>query len=59
MVIEESWWADECYGSMLSMSENEEWCMEHMGVMAFWRTGISIVNLFLTLIIVLKVFEVL
>tara|TARA_Y100000593_G_scaffold92106_1_gene182678 strand:- start:611 stop:736 length:126 start_codon:yes stop_codon:yes gene_type:complete len=41
------------------MNENEEWCIEHMGVMAFWRTGISIVNLFLTFIIVLKVFEVL
>ena len=40
------------------MTDNEEWCMEHMGVMAFWRTGISVINLLLTSIIVLKVFGV-
>ena len=37
----------------------EEWYMEHMGIMAFWRTVIGLVNILLTLIITLKVFEVL
>ena len=36
---------------------NEKWYLEHMGIMAFWRTVIGIVSLVLTSLITLKVFE--
>jgi hypothetical protein len=38
------------------MSDNEKWYMEHMGMMAFWRTVVGIINLTLTVLIVAKVF---
>tara|TARA_R100001530_G_scaffold30311_1_gene23803 strand:- start:904 stop:1029 length:126 start_codon:yes stop_codon:yes gene_type:complete len=36
---------------------SEKWYIEHMGVMAAQRTVMAMVNLFLTTLIVLKVFE--
>jgi hypothetical protein len=42
----------------LNMVTDEKWCIEHSGVMAFWRTGIGVVNLLLTLTIALKIFGV-
>jgi len=41
------------------MVTDEKWCKEHTGVMAFWRTGIGVVNVFLTVLIALKVFGIL
>jgi len=38
--------------------DDEKWCIEHMGLMAFWRTGIGVVNLLLTVTIALKIFGV-
>ena len=40
------------------MIGDEKWSNEHIGSMSFWRTVISVVNLWLSLIVVLKVFEV-
>tara|TARA_R100001443_G_scaffold19528_4_gene31229 strand:- start:10370 stop:10495 length:126 start_codon:yes stop_codon:yes gene_type:complete len=40
------------------MVGDEEWANGHMGTMAFYRTGISVVNLFLSVLVILKVFEV-
>jgi hypothetical protein len=37
---------------------DEEWCKEHTGMMAFWRTGIGVVNVLLTSMIALKIFGV-
>ena len=37
---------------------SEKWYLDHMGVMAFWRTVLGGVNLMVGIIIALKVFEV-
>tara|TARA_R100000458_G_C8221717_1_gene205868 strand:- start:573 stop:746 length:174 start_codon:yes stop_codon:yes gene_type:complete len=37
---------------------SEKWYLDHMGVMAFWRTILGGVNLMVGIIIALKVFEV-
>lgn len=37
---------------------SERWYLDHMGVMAFWRTVLGAVNLLIALAIALKVFEV-
>ena len=37
---------------------SERWYLDHMGVMAFWRTVLGGVNLLVGIIIALKVFEV-
>ena len=39
------------------MSITEKWYLDHMGAMAFWRTVIGVANLFLTVLVVLRVFE--
>ena len=36
---------------------SEKWYLDHMGVMAFWRTVMGVVNLILAGLITLKVFE--
>ncbi len=36
---------------------SEKWYLDHMGVMAFWRTVIGVVNLAIAGLIALKVFE--
>jgi hypothetical protein len=36
----------------------EKSCEEHMGEMALWRTVMNAVSLLLTLLVVLKVYEV-
>ena len=36
---------------------SERWYLDHMGVMAFWRTVIGMANLSLTVLVVLRVFE--
>jgi len=35
---------------------SERWYLDHMGIMAFWRTVIGIVSLILTSLITIKVF---
>jgi hypothetical protein len=40
------------------MIGDEKWSNEHIGSMTFWRTVISVVNLWLSFVVVLKVFEV-
>ena len=35
---------------------SEKWYLDHMGVMAFWRTVMGVVNLILAGLITLKVF---
>lgn len=37
---------------------SEKWYLDHMGIMAFWRTVLGAINLFVGVIIALKVFEV-
>ena len=37
---------------------SERWYMEHMGVMAFWRTVMGVVNIIIGGLVALKVFEV-
>ena len=37
---------------------SERWYLDHMGVMAFWRTVMSLINLAIAGLIALKVFEV-
>ena len=37
----------------------ERWYLDHMGAMAFWRTVIGMANLTLTVLVVLRVFEIL
>ncbi len=39
------------------MKITENWYLDHMGAMAFWRTAIGIGNLLLSSLVVLKVFE--
>ena len=39
------------------MRISERWYLDHMGVMAFWRTVIGMANLSLTVLVVLRVFE--
>lgn len=39
-------------------SMSEKWYLEHMGAMAFWRTVIGLMNLTLTGIVALKIFDV-
>jgi hypothetical protein len=53
-----SWKVDKTVMDALNMVTDEKWCIEHSGVMAFWRTGIGVVNLLLTLTIALKIFGV-
>ena len=36
---------------------SERWYLDHMGVMAFWRTVIGMANLSLMVLVVLRVFE--
>jgi len=36
---------------------SEKWYMEHMGIMAFWRTVLGVVNVVLASLVTLKVFE--
>ena len=36
---------------------SERWYMEHMGIMAFWRTVLGVVNVILASLVTLKVFE--
>jgi len=36
----------------------ERWYLDHMGTMAYWRTVVGIVNLFLALLITIKIFGV-
>ena len=40
------------------MIGDEKWSKEHIGSMTYWRTVISIVNLWISIIVVLKIFEV-
>jgi hypothetical protein len=40
------------------MLGDEEWSNSHMGLLAFWRTGISVVNLIFSGLIMLKIFGV-
>jgi len=35
---------------------SERWYMEHMGIMAFWRTVLGVVNVILASLVTLKVF---
>jgi hypothetical protein len=35
---------------------SEKWYMEHMGIMAFWRTVLGVVNLAIASLVSLKVF---
>jgi len=37
---------------------SEKWYLDHMGVMAFWRTIMGVGNLILAMLIAGKVFEV-
>tara|TARA_R100000988_G_scaffold84990_1_gene47932 strand:+ start:1177 stop:1296 length:120 start_codon:yes stop_codon:yes gene_type:complete len=37
---------------------SERWYLDHMGVMAFWRTVMGLVNIGIAGLIALKVFEV-
>ena len=37
---------------------DEKWYMEHMGVMAFWRTIIGLLNIVIGGLVALKVFGV-
>jgi len=37
---------------------SEKWYMEHMGIMAFWRTVMGAFNLVIAGLIALKVFNV-
>ena len=37
---------------------SEKWYLDHMGVMAFWRTILGGINLVVAIAIALKVFEV-
>ena len=37
---------------------SEKWYLDHMGIMAFWRTVLGGLNLFIASLIALKVFEV-
>ena len=37
---------------------SEKWYLDHMGVMAFWRTVMGVVNLILAAMITVKVFGV-
>ncbi len=37
---------------------SEKWYLDHMGVMAFWRTVMGVINLAIAGLIALKVFEV-
>ena len=37
---------------------SEKWYLDHMGIMAFWRTVIGLVNLSVGLAIMAKVFGV-
>ena len=39
-------------------SMSEKWYLDHMGIMAFWRTILGGVNLVVAVAIALKVFEV-
>jgi hypothetical protein len=36
----------------------EKWYIEHMGVMAFWRTVIGVINIVIGGLVALKVFEI-
>ncbi len=48
------------FGSVLhggGVRITERWYLDHMGAMAFWRTVIGVANLFLTVLVVLRVFE--
>ena len=36
---------------------SEKWYLDHMGIMAFWRTDLGGLNLFIASFIALKVFE--
>ena len=36
---------------------SEKWYLDHMGVMAFWRTVMGVVNIAIAGLIALKVFE--
>ena len=38
-------------------SMSEKWYLDHMGVMAFWRTVMGVVNIAIAGLIALKVFE--
>lgn len=35
---------------------SEKWYMEHMGIMAFWRTVMGVINIILASLVTLKVF---
>ncbi len=37
---------------------SEKWYLDHMGIMAFWRTVLGGLNLIIASFIALKVFEV-
>tara|TARA_R100000152_G_C6781865_1_gene217404 strand:+ start:4829 stop:4948 length:120 start_codon:yes stop_codon:yes gene_type:complete len=37
---------------------SEKWYLDHMGIMAFWRTVLGGLNLIIASLIALKVFEV-
>ncbi len=36
---------------------SEKWYLDHMGVMAFWRTVMGVVNMVLAALITLRVFD--
>ena len=38
--------------------ESEEWSNEHFGRLALYRTIASVINIFLTLVVIAKLFEV-
>lgn len=40
------------------LAPKEKWYMEHMGVMAFWRTIMGLMNVFIGVMVALKVFGV-
>jgi len=37
---------------------SEKWYVEHMGIMAFWRTVLGVLNVLLAGLVALKVFGV-
>jgi len=37
---------------------SEKWYIEHMGIMAFWRTVLGVLNVLLAGLVALKVFGV-
>ena len=54
-----SYWGDlfEAQRIQEEKTMSEKWYLDHMGVMAFWRTVMGVVNIVIAGLIALKVFE--